>query len=229
MKSFQLQSGAEHPVPGTGKVHLGHLRPRPCPGVGEGEGDPLPADAQIRIGEGGVAQAEAEGEGHGFPNGLVIAVAHKQPLPVLRRPLPPGEVPGVGGVGQDQGKSLCQTAGGVHLPGEQVGGGPRPRLPPQVPVKQGLAPVQPGELQRAAPRQHHCHVGVGLGHRLQGADLVVRQGQVVPVQPLALKALGDAQKEDDRLRLTGQLRRLPLQALRGLAVPAVGLGVADDG
>ena len=96
-------------------------------------------------------------------------------------------------------------------------------------MKQGLAPVQPGELQRAAPRQHHCHVGVGLGHRLQGADLVVRQGQVVPVQPLALKALGDAQKEDDRLRLTGQLRCLPLQALRGLAVPAVGLGVADDG
>ena len=95
-------------------------------------------------------------------------------------------------------------------------------------MEQGLAPAQPGELQRAASRQHHSHVGVGLGHRLQGADLVVRQGQVVPVQPLALKALGDTQKEDDRLGPTGQLGRLPLQVLRGLAVPAVGLGVADD-
>ena len=95
-------------------------------------------------------------------------------------------------------------------------------------MEQGLAPAQPGELQRAASRQHHSHVGVDLGHRLQGADLVVRQGQVVPVQPLALKALGDAQKEEDRLCPAGQLRRLPLQALRGLAAPAVGLGVADD-
>ena len=213
MKSFQLQSGAEHPVPGAGKVHLGHLRPRPCPGVGEGEGDLIPADTQIRIGEGGVAQAEAEGEGHGFPDGLVVPVAHKQPLPVLRCPLPPRKIPGVGGVGQDQGEGLRQAAGGVHLPGEQVGGGPRPCLAPQVPVEQGLTPVQPGQLQRAAPRQHHSHVGVGLGHRLQGADLVVRQGQVVPVQPLALKALGDTQKEDDRLGPTGQLGRLLLQAV----------------
>ena len=85
-----------------------------------------------------------------------------------------------------------------------------------------------GSSSTPPPCQHHSHVGVGLGDHLQGADLVVRQGQVAPVQPLALKALGDAQKEDDRFRLTGQLHRLPLQVLRGLAVPAVGLGVADD-
>ena len=182
---------------------------------------------QVRVGKVRVAQAVAEGERHRHARGLVVAVAHVQPLTVLHGAALARKVVLGGGVLIGVGPGFRQLAAGVDLAGQHIDHSACTGLTAQCAVNQRLAVGQPRRFQRCTRAEHDHGVGVCLLYSLQKLNLVVRQLHIGAVQTLALLDFIKAQAEQNHVRLGSQRGGLSLLSGIGLALPVKAGGKAN--
>ena len=185
-KGLQLLRGAEHLRVRLGNVQLHNLGTGTVAGVLYGQGHAVGICLQVRVGKVRVAQAVAEGERHRHARGLVVAVAHVQPLTVLHGAALARKVVLGGGVLIGVGPGFRQLAAGVDLAGQHIDHSACTGLTAQCAVNQRLAVGQPRRFQRCTRAEHDHGVGVCLLYSLQKLNLVVRQLHIGAVQTLAL-------------------------------------------